>query len=489
MRLNKKILIFLFGSAILTAQGQININSDSVSIKKNTNYLLVIPENRIKAAGSAIATNMAVWSFDRFITNEPYARINFNTIKNNFKTGFVWDNDKFITNLFAHPYHGGLYFNSARSNGMSFWQSAPFAAGGSLMWEYFMEKEPPSINDFLATSLGGLCLGEMTFRISDDIIDNRTRGLNRIARETLITVISPIRGINRLLSGEAWKYSRNKGSTLPPAPITYYSTFGHRLMTDNIKNKEDGSNMLCFDFGMYYGNPYNHENKKPYDFFFLKIEGNLFSIQPIISRVSALGRIYSRNVTLKKPDLQFAWGLFQHFNFYESKSDINNVSLSPYKISEAASVGPGLLYKTRFNGFLTFSSSAYLSAILLGGSQTDHYRYYERDYNLGSGFSSKINFDLQFGNNAKIYLNAEDYRIYSWVGYDPSDTDNINSNVQGDVGNASLSVANIGFNYIVNKHIFLEAEASYYYRESIYKYYPNIEHTVTENKVSVGYIF
>ena len=67
--------------------------------------------------------------FDRFVLCEDFAKVNLSSIKENFKTGFVWDNDQFSTNLFAHPYHGGLYFNAARSNGLSFWESAPYALG------------------------------------------------------------------------------------------------------------------------------------------------------------------------------------------------------------------------------------------------------------------------------------------------------------------------------------------------------------------------
>jgi hypothetical protein len=34
------------------------------------------------------------------------------------------------------------------------------------MWEYLMENEWPSINDFITTPIGGVCLGEITFRLS-----------------------------------------------------------------------------------------------------------------------------------------------------------------------------------------------------------------------------------------------------------------------------------------------------------------------------------
>ena len=143
---------------------------------------LLQPRRPWKAALETFGLNMLVWSFDRYIVKEDWAYINGHTIKSNFKKGPVWDTDQFTTNLFSHPYHGSLYFNAARSNGMNFWQSAPFAAGGSLMWEFFMENEPPSINDMLATTFGGIELGEITYRLSDLFIDNRSSGAERGAR-------------------------------------------------------------------------------------------------------------------------------------------------------------------------------------------------------------------------------------------------------------------------------------------------------------------
>ena len=98
------------------------------------------------AALQATGINLLVHGFDRFVMNEEFAKVNMHTIHKNFQKGFVWDNDQFSTNLFAHPYHGNLYYNAARSNGLSFWESAPYALGGSLMWEFCGEIEPPAIN-------------------------------------------------------------------------------------------------------------------------------------------------------------------------------------------------------------------------------------------------------------------------------------------------------------------------------------------------------
>jgi len=484
---NSLVLLCIF--LIFPVQGQLSTYSDSFIINGQTDSILIIPKKPLRAAGLILATNIGVWSFDRFPMNKPYAHISFNTIQQNFKTGFVWDNDMFSTNLFAHPYHGGLYFNSARRNGMNFWQSVPFAAGGSLMWEFFMENEPPAINDFISTTIGGACLGEMSYRIFNQVIDNRAVGLNRFKREALLIVISPIRGLNRLISGEAWEHRNTRGNTFPLTPIRCISTLGYRFMADKTRKEHDVSHLVCYDFGLYYGNPYDRNNEKPYDFFSLKMGGNVLSQQPIVSHINALGMLFAKNINLRNPTSQLMVGIFQHFNFYQAKTDTNNVSLNPYKISEAASIGTGVLYKIKLSSEISFSGSFHLSAILLGGSQTDHYRFDKRDYNMGSGFSTKLNLELLFDNRIRLFLNSEDYRIYSWVGYPPSDLEKINANVQGDIGNASLSVVSLNLNYIINRHFLLSAETGYYYRKSVYKFYSNVEHQVAETKLSLGYIF
>lgn len=114
-----------------------------------------------KAAGETFGLNVGLWAFDRYVLKGHYSYISLKTIKANFKHGFDWDNDHLSTNMFAHPYHGSLYFNAGRANGFNFWQSELFALGGSAMWELFMESEYPSKNDIIATPIGGAALGEV----------------------------------------------------------------------------------------------------------------------------------------------------------------------------------------------------------------------------------------------------------------------------------------------------------------------------------------
>ena len=79
------------------------------------------------------------WAFNKYVTEGEWSNISFRTWSDNLKFPWQWDNNKFNNNQFAHPYHGSLYFNAGRANGYNFWESVPWAFGGSLMWELFGE--------------------------------------------------------------------------------------------------------------------------------------------------------------------------------------------------------------------------------------------------------------------------------------------------------------------------------------------------------------
>ena len=78
-----------------------------------------------QALAEVTAVNVGVQLFDRYVTREEFAQTTLRSIRRNFSDGMVWDNDLFNTNMFMHPYHGNLYFNAARTNGLTFWESAP----------------------------------------------------------------------------------------------------------------------------------------------------------------------------------------------------------------------------------------------------------------------------------------------------------------------------------------------------------------------------
>jgi hypothetical protein len=441
------------------------------------------------AVGMVVGINLGVWGYDYYIKDEPWAHISWKTMRNNIQQGFVWDNDKFTTNLFLHPYHGGLYFNAARSNGNSYWKSVPYSLGGSLMWEFLMENSYPSINDFIATGIGGTGLGELTFRLSDQLIDERSRGLERVGRELATFVVSPVRSLNRLINGRSWVHSKTRGNVLPPMPMMGYVRMGQRKMYNSEENFRDIGSVTNLNMGFTYGNPYDDSNDKPFDYFSGQLYLNLFSCQPVISKVKIIGMLYSNKIPLSNTNQQLTWGVFQHYSYFETVHDKMSSASYPYKLSEAASFGPGLLYRQKYGRQNSFCATVYVNGILLGGSQTDYYNVYERDYNLGNGYSTKLNLEWLFRNRLAIRLQTEDYHIFTWLGKDPYHNETVYGSTQGDRSNANLSFANLGMDYMFNKHLFVELEAGYFYRSTIYKHYPSVFRSVLESSVNVGWLF
>lgn len=166
------------------------------------------PDRDLRTWGRALVSvgvaNYLVWQYDWFV-GEEWAYVARDDIRWNLENGFSFDGNKLPTNFLSHPYQGAAYFNVARASGLDFWESTPFVFLGSASWELFAETEPPSTNDLLATTLGGIVLGEILYRLSSDVLDDSSTGFERFMREMLATLLNPGRGIERMVDGTAFK--------------------------------------------------------------------------------------------------------------------------------------------------------------------------------------------------------------------------------------------------------------------------------------------
>ena len=444
-----------------------------------------------QAVAEVTAINVGVHLFDRFVLNEEFSQTTLNTLKRNFTDGMVWDNDFFVTNMFAHPYHGNLYFNAARSNGLTFWESAPYALGGSLMWEFLGETEPPAINDVIATSCGGMALGEMTHRLSRTILDDRDRGWRRFWREAAATIINPIQGLHRIISGDAWRVkSRNyRYHDFNEIPVDVSFSVGWRYLADDGALFR-GVHSPYLNFTLCYGVPCDGDgHKTPYDFFDLDATFSVGGGQKMVNNISILGRLWSTPVVDKK-NMAAEFGIYQHFNYYDSNPIEDGSELTPYRISEAAGFGPGFILSMPQAGALTLMEQRFfVSGILLGGTKSDHFNVIERDYNMGSGFSIKSRTQLDFGRFGRIMLNAKYFRLYTWKGYEDKnlepyvtgEADLHYLNVQGDNSNAALLVINPIFEFHLAKQWSINLSGTYYWRRTHYNYYYDKDLVLREN--------
>lgn len=441
------------------------------------------------AAYEAAGINVLVHCFDRFVMNEDFAEVNMHTIHKNFQHGFVWDNDQFSTNLFAHPYHGNLYYNAARSNGLSFWESAPYALGGSLMWEFCGEIEPPAINDLMATTFGGICIGEITHRVTDVILSDRIRGFRRFLREFAATAICPMRGFNRIVRGEAWRVDPNAEPYHDRSrfPVDFSITAGARYLAD------DGS-MFRGEWNPYigmsleYGDAFNRRENKPFDFFTADVKLGLSANQPLINALHLMGRIWSAPIFSERSvDAEF--GIYQHFNYYDSKPVKDGSNQTPYRISEAASFGPGMMVRFPETGALRrLEQRVFVSGILLGGTKSDYYNVIDRDYNMGSGFSLKTFTIMDFRRLGRFVLKSDYYRIFTWKGYEHKDlanTDPLFLNAQGDKGNAGLLVVNPHWEFDLRGSMSISASSKYFVRYTHYHSHPDVHASTFEFRLGL----
>lgn len=457
-------------------------------------FALPQKKNWWRTGAMIFTVNAFVQRFDAWVLREDFAKISIHSVKNNFKHAFVWDNDNFNTNLFAHPYHGNLYFNSARANGLSYYEAFPCAVAGSLMWEFFGEITPPAINDLMATSVGGTCIGEITFRISDLFYDDREMGFSRFLRELGGAIVSPMKGFKRVLTGEAWKVkSRNYlYHDYNKIPISYSISVGNRYLADDNAFFR-GEHNPYLELGMEYGNAYNTDINKPFSYFTSSVTFGFSKNQPLVNRLNLMGRIWGTPIS-DTDKFESVFGIFQHFNFYNSEAVKDGTDLIPYRISEAASVGPGIIYRfPQLENRMNLEQRVFLSGILLGGSLSDYLRIQDRDYNMGSGFSAKVQTRMDIKKLGYMNIEANYFHIFTWKGYDRREWigkkgfDLDYTNAQGDPGNTRMLAFNANFSLYLSHHLLLDIRGSYFMRHAHYRDFADVSARTFEIRGGLTY--
>lgn len=474
----KIVIIVYFVVRTLSLFGQRPADSTLTIPVDSTRFsYTLIEKKRGKAVSINVSLNMVMRGFNRFILEDEYAQISLQSMSNNLNTLPVWDSNRFSTNLIGHPYHGSMYFNSARTNGFGFYQSSLVTAASSLMWEYLMETKPPSHNDLWATTVSGTALGEILFRLSDLILDNRVTGAKRVGRELLAGVLTPTRFVTRLTTGEAWKVAQSKGNLVFATPYMLGFYLGEK--GTGFNDRDSGLCSTTLGTELQYGEFIGMVVGRPYEWFRATGEASIRNSRLYLTQINTIGLLHNREL-FQNEDTWLTAGLFQHFNYYDLKQPSDENNATPFYISEAAAIGPGVIvHKIKNNCEIQFG--AHLSGIILGASTSDHFKLDERDYNFGSGFSLKVHGSFQFSQRLFFSLFAEKYRLYSWKGVD--DYDKLKNltigeidflNVQGDENNARLNLLGLKIKYSLSERIFFFLRARHFTRNTMYTHFPRV---------------
>lgn len=242
---------------------------------------------------------------EHFIDHDIY-NVSLSSVRHNVSSAWVVDNDPFSTNQFLHPYQGAMYHGFARSAGLTYWQSLGYAFAGSAMWEIVGETTLPSVNDQIASGIGGAFLGEPLFRMANLVLE-RSDHLPRFWREFFALAISPSTEFNRVAYGDRFSgvYSSRNAQIFSRADFGLMGTATVRkgLLQSLTRNE------AVADFSLDYGLPgnWNDSYTRPFDY---------FSLEFAASSANKFEHIFTRGLLAGwKHGENGVWGLYGTYDY------------------------------------------------------------------------------------------------------------------------------------------------------------------------------
>jgi hypothetical protein len=415
-------------------------------------------KNAARALGEGLFVNLFVWGYDRFLRAEEdryQFKVGWQSWGENLKNGFEWDDNDFVTNQFAHPYHGSLYYNAARSNGYSYWESIPFTFAGSFMWEYFGETHHPSMNDWVMTSVGGIALGETLYRLSGMLLDNTATGSGRTWREIGGFAISPMRGFNRLITGRSSRVYANPPDRLPSFYGSRLTVGGRTLGQERLWDADTTRVYLDFDFE--YGDPFHGDTDKPYANFNFGLQIN-FNDQSGIGLGRARGWLAGTEVHASDAS-QHLLAAFHHYDY------INN---SAYEFG-AQSIGAALLSRFEAPSGLELRTEVHLKVLILGASKSDYPNFTGRDYDYGPGLGAVFRVVLGRGPQRLLEVSHEAYGLTA---------------INGNTAQHVLNFTRVRANLPLTANDGLGIEYQLYLADRYYDDYPDVSRRAPELRIA-----
>jgi len=320
------------------------------------------------------------------------------------------DQDSFSMNQFAHPYQGSMYHGFARSAGLNYWQSLLYDNLGSFLWETGGETTNPSINDQIASGIGGSFFGEALFRMANLVLEG-DGGKPSLWRELGATIISPSTGINRFAFGDRFK---------PVYPSHDPATFWRLRLGVNLNqdpNDQGGSGInrheATADFSMAYGLPGKpgYSYTRPFDYFHFEFTtlGNADNpFDDIMIRGFLFGKKYEAGNAYRG-----IWGLYGGYDY---------ISPHIFRVSStSASLG------TTFQWWL--SRAIALQGSALGGigyaAAGNVTQVGQRDYHYGIAPQGLLALRLILGDRAMFDLTGRAYYLTGIGGGDPGGREDI----------------------------------------------------------------
>ena len=424
-----------------------------------------------------IGDNIILSLIDSRVLKYQWAMVNTSTWKNNFNAGFPWsskwdwDQTRFGNDFMGHPYFGNLYYNDARANGYNFWASAPFALLGAYEWKICGENVTPERNSLIATSVDGILLGEILYRISSNILDDRTTGANRFFRELLAGMIDPMRGFNRLMQGKTSRVTNKEVYNKEPLNITLYA--GIHKVNNHTNAILSGPSTEMINIQFDYGNPFEVRSRDPFDFFKLRVETDLGEGRKFVDNITGYGILVGRNAYCGNAPL--LEGVFLSYDYWDN----------PIFELSTIGLGPGIFSKIQLGKNINLYTNAHLDIVAFGGTSTGAISdtSQSRDFNFCYGLQAKIESSLSLGNVATIGISYYYYRLQciNSVGQDEP--------AYGSLGENSLGILQPKITLQIYKDLSIGGEYYLYAESHRDSGFPTYSVTQAEQKIFFQFYF
>ncbi len=390
-----------------------SVATDSSS-KFSTEDTLYIKKRFWRASGELMLSQIIPWAYNYYVRDAEFAHVSWESIKYNLDfSHWEWDDNSFQTNQFAHPYQGNMYYSSFRTNGYSFWQSAPAAFVGSYMWEVAGETHPAAPNDLLNTGLGGISLGEMTYRISNLIVNNRQVGFKRQVNEVLAFLVNPMNGLNRIIDGRWGRFMPNIPDRMPGS-LSGNLDLGYRRVSEEVnKIFTKGDNEFYVRAGIQYGDPFA-DLEKPFSNFYLIGELGA-SDSATLNNLNVSGLLYGKHLN-ETDKIDKVLAVTMNYDY------IKNTSIQ----FGSQSFNLKIMHDRRYQNNSAFITEYGIIGVAIAAVPDDYLSYGEgRNYDFGPGagfllgakYDHKHKFALSLnykgvwfvtanGNDADFYINV-----------------------------------------------------------------------------------
>lgn len=350
-------------------------------------------KNYIVAAGETLFSNAFLFSVNRFIFDTEFSHISLETIKTNFKSKWQWDQSAFQTNQVGHPYQGSTYFAAGRANGLNFYESAVLTSFGSATWELAAERNLPSMNDLIVTTMGGSALGEMFHRL---YIEASATG-NKASM-----LVSPMDAFNGAVTRRATEPATGAIKSMSVSPrIGFANAFrdanGYKHQPDGAKTPIGGTG-----FNLVYGDPFANHSSVPFDQFEMAVtfEGGYLWYA---SSIRSDGYLFSF-CTTDSESRQTTVGMSLQYDFLFTKSIQFCAHALDFTCKNRWIISPELTFSQKFHaGWLTLGAANFYPSDD-GSSQADDSM---RDY--GTGVHSKISLSLEHARYGTLELGSAFY--------------------------------------------------------------------------------